>query len=244
MKNKVSNWNLFKKATAPSTAVTRPVSSIKTPAPGSKGIIGKKSKNEKNEIFVDIFEKLSVSTIHSYCRKFNSSSIDLYIVQVLFNQNGTIINSSIDGVIQMKSYLRGNPALRLVLNDDLSVGRGNTGPPGSVVLDDCAFHESVDTRDFDALKTLAIDPPDGEFLVMNYRINGDYQTPYRVYPFIDELNSYKLQFTLKIKATMPSDKVATQLTAKFALPKDTATCTFDIPKGVQGQTAEHKMMEN
>lgn len=222
MKNKVSNWNLFKKATAPSTAVTRPVSSIKTPAPGSKGIIGKKSKNEKNEIFVDIFEKLSV----------------------LFNQNGTIINSSIDGVIQMKSYLRGNPALRLVLNDDLSVGRGNTGPPGSVVLDDCAFHESVDTRDFDALKTLAIDPPDGEFLVMNYRINGDYQTPYRVYPFIDELNSYKLQFTLKIKATMPSDKVATQLTAKFALPKDTATCTFDIPKGVQGQTAEHKMMEN
>lgn len=109
----------------------------------------------------------------------------------------------------MKSYLRGNPGLRLVLNDDLTVGKGGAGPPSSVILDDCAFHESVDTRDFDALKTLAIAPPDGEFLVMNYRINGDYQTPYRVYPFIDEMNSYKLQFTLKIKATMPADKVAT-----------------------------------
>lgn len=54
-------------------------------------------KNMKNEIFVDIFEKLSV----------------------LFNSNGFIINSSIDGVIQMKSYLQGNPELRLVLNDDL-----------------------------------------------------------------------------------------------------------------------------
>ena len=61
VKDKVSNWNIFKKATAPSTAASRPVSSINAPPPGSKGIIGKKSKNEKNEIFVDIFEKLSVS---------------------------------------------------------------------------------------------------------------------------------------------------------------------------------------
>ncbi len=36
-----------------------------------------------------------------------------------------MINSSIDGVIQMKSYLQGNPELRLVLNDDLVVGRNN-----------------------------------------------------------------------------------------------------------------------
>lgn len=107
----------------------------------------------------------------------------------------------------MKSYLKGNPGLRLVLNDDLIVGKGSTG--GGVILDDCAFHESVDTRDFDALRTLAIQPPDGEFLVMNYRMNADYQTPFRIYPFIDELANYKLQFTLKIKATCPSDKTAT-----------------------------------
>jgi len=74
----------------------------------------------------------------------------------------------------MKSYLRGNPGLRLVLNDDLSVGTSSTMQVGSVVLDDCAFHECVDTRDFDTLRTLAITPPDGEFLVMNYRIKSDY----------------------------------------------------------------------
>jgi hypothetical protein len=99
-------------------------------------------------------------------------------------------------------------------------------------LDDCAFHESVDTRDFDALRTLAITPPDGEFLVMNYRIKSDYQTPFRIIPLIDELSQYKLQFTLKIKATCPADKNATQVIAKFQLPKDTATCTFEIPKGI------------
>lgn len=67
-----------------------------------------------------------------------------------------------------------------------------TGPTGSVVLDDCNFHECVDLKDFEAMKTLAITPPDGEFLVMNYRINGEYPAPFRIYPFIDEQTPFKL----------------------------------------------------
>ena len=58
------------------------------------------------------------------------------------------------------------------------------------------------------------------------------------------MSPYKLQFTLKIKATCPADKNATQMIAKFALPRDTTACTFEIPKGIQGQTAEHKVQEN
>jgi AP-4 complex subunit mu-1 len=104
-----------------------------------------------------------------------------------------IMNSSIDGVIQMKSYLQNNPELRLVLNNDLQVGRGGIGGVGPV-LDDCNFHECVDLRDFEAMKTLIINPPDGEFPVMNYRINGEFPAPFRIYPFIEELNQYKLQF--------------------------------------------------
>lgn len=73
----------------------------------------------------------------------------------------------------MKSYLRGNPGLRLVLNDDLVIGKAPMSG-SSVILDDCAFHECVNLTDFDTLKTLAIEPPDGEFLVMNYRLNVDY----------------------------------------------------------------------
>ena len=77
------------------------------------------SKTTHNDIFIDIYEKINI----------------------LFNSSGYIINSSIDGCIQMKSYLVGNPALKLILNDDLTLAETNT--QGSIILDDCNFHESV-----------------------------------------------------------------------------------------------------
>jgi len=52
------------------------------------------------------------------------------------------------------------------------VGAENTY--GGTVIDDCSFHESVDATDFESMKTLTIQPPDGEFLVMNYRITGEF----------------------------------------------------------------------
>jgi AP-4 complex subunit mu-1 len=69
---------------------------------------------------VDVFEKLNV----------------------LFNSSGYVINSSIEGCIMMKSYLSGNPALKLALNEDLIIGKDGNFSNG-VVLDDCNFHECV-----------------------------------------------------------------------------------------------------
>jgi AP-4 complex subunit mu-1 len=78
---------------------------------------------QKNEIFVDILERLNV----------------------LFSPNGYILNSTVDGCIQMKSYLSGNPELKLALNEDLVIGKGD----GSVVLDDANFHECCQLQDFE-----------------------------------------------------------------------------------------------
>ena len=35
---------------------------------------------------------------------------------------------------------------------------------------------------------------------MNYRIAGDFNEPFKVQPFIDESNQYKLEFNLSIKS--------------------------------------------
>ena len=39
----------------------------------------------------------------------------------------------------MKSYLYGNPPLKLALNDDLVIGKASPSTVG-VILDDCNFH--------------------------------------------------------------------------------------------------------
>lgn len=45
-------------------------------------------------------------------------------LNVLFAASGAVANSAIDGCIQMKSYLSGNPELKLALNSDLVIGKG------------------------------------------------------------------------------------------------------------------------
>lgn len=62
----------------------------------------------------------------------------------------------------------------MALNEDLQIGRSASIYNANVILDDCNFHECVNTNDFELNKTLKISPPEGEFVVMNYRVNGDY----------------------------------------------------------------------
>ncbi|KAL1290447.1 hypothetical protein HN51_058934 [Arachis hypogaea] len=82
---------------------------------------------KREEIFVDVIGKISVT----------------------FNSSGYILTSEIDGTIQMKSYLTGNPEIRLALNDDLSIGRSDYASSTAVILDDCNFHESIHLDSFD-----------------------------------------------------------------------------------------------
>lgn len=136
------------------------------------------SKNQQsNDIFIDVYEKINI----------------------LFNSSGYVINSSIDGCIQMKSYLIGNPSLKLILNEDLTLADSNT--PGSIVLDDCNFHESVQHNEFLTNKALKIMPPEGEFIVMNYRITSDFSAPFKIYPFFETESPYKV--VLKINVSLP-----------------------------------------
>jgi hypothetical protein len=84
----------------------------------------------------------------------------------------------------VKSYLAGNPAIRLALNEDLAIGRQEgagprwgTGGGDVVMLDDCNFHESVSLDRFETERMLELVPPDGEFALMQYRRGSDKASP-------------------------------------------------------------------
>ncbi|KAF5740156.1 AP-4 complex subunit mu [Tripterygium wilfordii] len=198
----------------PGTAVTK---SVVANEPGGR---------RREEIFVDIIEKISIT----------------------FSSSGYILTSEIDGTIQMKSYLTGNPEIRLALNEDLSIGKDgrsvydyrSSSGSGIVILDDCNFHESVHLDSFEMDRTLSLVPPDGEFPVMNYRMTQEFKPPFRINTLIEEVGSSKAEVILKIRAEFPSSITANTIAIQMPLPKYTTRANFELEPGVVGQTTDFK----
>eukprot|EP00755_Sulcionema_specki_P010846 Sspe_Gene.7173::Locus_2428_Transcript_1_1_Confidence_1.000_Length_1561::g.7173::m.7173/K12402/AP4M1; AP-4 complex subunit mu-1 len=190
----------------------------KKPQDAQKTILGGEKGNRKNEIYVDVLERLNV----------------------VFNSNGHCVSSEIDGAIIMKSFLAGTPELRLGLNDDLVIGR-NDQRYGGVVLDSVNFHDCVNYNDFESDRTLSFRPPDGEFVVMNYRVTSvDYSMPFKITPSIDHQSPYRVELTLKVRADFSSTVHGSTVYVKFAVPKSTTSVNIECGVGATNQTHEYK----
>jgi len=224
-KSQKSKMNSFKSKmsrnakTKSSGAVNRPVSYSRD---------RKAQKKQRNEIFVDIFERISVT----------------------FNSNGHALSSSIDGTIQMKSYLSGNPELKLALNEDLVIGSGDnaSGPKygnnnASIVLDDCNFHECVRLDEFESSRTLHFIPPDGEFAVLNYRVTNEFRQPFRIFPFFELVSPYKVELIIKIRADIPEQNYGGNVCVELPVPTNCQTVTTELGMGVVGQTSEYNLKD-
>ena len=202
--------------TASANAVHKPViSSVDTE--GRKTSL---SANQKNEIFVDILERLSV----------------------LFSNNGYVLNSTIDGCIQMKSYLAGNPQLRLALNEDLAVGKNTSSVYGSgVTVDDINFNDCVNLSEWEHGRTLSFYPPDGEFILLNYRMTGEFKTPFRIFPSIEEVETNKLEIAVHVRAEIPENHFGANVSIEVPMPQSTtaATCQVVSTPSATGVHAEY-----
>ena len=171
-----------------------------------KSITVTNDEKSKNEIYVDIIEK----------------------VTCLFSRNGTIISSGIDGCIKMKSYLKNSPELRIVLSDDVIIGKCAYNA-GRMELAGYNFCPGVRARDFETQRTLYIIPPEGEFTLMNYRINNEFAPPFRLYTIIEELD-YKLELRIKLMANFSNSTRAGNIVLTFNAPKETQSVYFNLPK--------------
>jgi len=163
-------------------------------------------------------------------------------ISITFNAKGYVLNSSIDGAIQMKSYLAGNPLLKLALNEELVIGKGgpSAGSYGGVIeIDDCNFHECVKLDEFESHRILSFIPPDGEFIVMNYRITTDFRTPFRIFPFFELTSPYKIELIIKIKADIPDHNYGGNVLVELPVPKDTSSASTEMAPGVVGQSTEY-----
>ena len=178
-------------------------SNIKSKEGAERSII---DKNNANEIYVDIIEKITC----------------------LFNKNGSIISSGIDGCIKMKSYLKNSPEMKIVLADDIVIGKSPYGG-GRMELAGYNFCQGVRTNDFENAKVLYLIPPQGEFILMNYRINNEFAPPFKIYTIMEEFD-YKLELRIKLLANFDNNTKAGNIKLTFNAPKDTQSVYFTIPK--------------
>ncbi|MGH0189663.1 UNVERIFIED_CONTAM: hypothetical protein FKN15_036755, partial [Acipenser sinensis] len=109
---------------APSAAASRPVLSTRG-EPGGK-----------NEIFVDVIERLTV-VIGS--------------------------NADIQGEIRLKCFLPSCSEMRIGLNEEFSIGKTQLRGYGAAVrVDECSFHEAVKLDEFENQRVLRVTPSQGE----------------------------------------------------------------------------------
>ncbi|KAJ4834358.1 AP-4 complex subunit mu, partial [Turnera subulata] len=198
--------------TMPRTAVTKSV------------VANEPSGRKREEIFVDVIEKISVT----------------------FSSSGFILTSEIDGTIQMKSYLTGNPEIRIALNDDLSTGgseksaydySSSYGSRG-VILDDCNFNEAVHLDSFDIDRTLTLVASEGEFTVMNYRMTQEFKPPFRINALIEEAGSRKASVILKVRAEFAPSITGNNILVEMPVPAYTSRVSFKLEPGTTGHNAD------
>lgn len=191
-----------------------------------KSVLATARTGAKEEIFVDIVEKLTA----------------------IFDASGHLRSSSVVGSIQCKSYLGGNPPIRLGLSENLILGQRDpnvatlayssddyTSSGGPVVLDTYSLHEAVDQEMFDRDRVLQLVPPEGHFSLLTYRSSKAFRPPFRVYPLLedDELSAEKLTLFVRLRPEFEPSKTASGVELTVPLPRSVQRvhCETDTPQG-------------
>ena len=107
----------------------------------NKSVLADRDKKKRlNELYVDVFERLNV----------------------MMNMQGEVLSQSIDGSITMRSFLGGCPPVRMLLAQNLLVGKDTPIPSVQdteghtltaddfIIVDDMNFHECMKLDQFES----------------------------------------------------------------------------------------------
>uniref|UniRef100_A0A4W4H9M6 AP-4 complex subunit mu-1 n=1 Tax=Electrophorus electricus TaxID=8005 RepID=A0A4W4H9M6_ELEEL len=203
----LSNVGLFGAETqqskvAPSAAASRPI----VASHGEQG--------GKNEIFVDVVERLSV----------------------VIGSNGVLMKADVEGEIRVKCYLPTCSEMRIGLNEEFSIGKSQLRGYGAAVrVDECSFHQAVKLDEFDTYRILKVCPSQGEQTLMQYQLSDELPCapPFRLFPTVEKdygsrySNDMWLIFigrivAINVSVTVPVPKGSLSLSQELSSPEQSA----------------------
>ncbi|XP_073931697.1 AP-4 complex subunit mu-1 isoform X2 [Castor canadensis] len=187
---------------APSSAASRPV-------------LSSRSESQKNEVFLDVVERLSV----------------------LIASNGSQLKVDVQGEIRLKSFLPGGSEMRIGLTEEFCVGKSefrgqeNTGYGPGIRVDEVSFHSSVNLDEFESHRILRLQPPQGELIVMRYQLSDDLSSPlpFRLFPSVQwNRGSGRLQVYLKLRCDLPPKSQALNVRLHLPLPRGVVSLSQEL----------------
>ncbi|ORM40975.1 AP-4 complex subunit mu [Babesia sp. Xinjiang] len=180
-------------------------------------ITGEASKS--NEIFLDVLEKISA----------------------VLGPNDTYRSMTVEGQIRVKSFLRGNPMVNIALNEGIVINKRRGKVPNVAVLDFCNFHECVDTGEFEKSRVLSLSPPEGELILMSYRISGSAVMPFKIKANVD-IAGDTATMIVNLFCTMPQHVIA-NVKLRCPLPSSTTAVALSTVPHDSGQAPEYRAKE-
>ncbi len=132
---------------------------------------------KKNQIFIDLIEKVNIS----------------------FSPEGESLRSDVQGEIKVKCELSGMPECTFGVNDKLIFQR--EGSAEGVTFRDMNFHRCVKLNKFSAERAITFTPPDGEFILMSYSI-VNIQIPFKLISFYSKVDG-GTEIKLKLRSLYP-----------------------------------------
>ncbi|PAA94115.1 hypothetical protein BOX15_Mlig016433g1, partial [Macrostomum lignano] len=166
-------------------------------------------KYRKNEVFLDVIEN----------------------VNLLVSASGNVLQSEINGFINLRTYLSGMPELQLGLNDKVlfeSTGRGRNK---SVELEDVKFHQCVRLSRFESDRTISFVPPDGEFELMSYRLNTHVKPLIWVESVVERHVHSRVEYMVKAKSQFKRRSTANNVDIIVPVPQDVDSPKFKTTAG-------------
>lgn len=161
--------------------------------------------HKKNEIFLDVIEKLNL----------------------LVNANGNVLRSEIVGQLRMRSFLSGMPELKLGLNDKvLMESHGRNSKSKSVDLEDIRFHQCVRLSRFENDRTISFIPPDGEFDLMVYRLNTTVRPLLWIEAHVEPHSHSRIEYVVKAKSNFKRRSTANNVEIFIPVPADADSPAF------------------